>query len=67
MKSASSAPFKFTEPTEAVAVPTKPALPVTNPLNVFAPAIVCVPVDTMPPSAAVAFGMFRFIVAVLLE
>lgn len=39
---------------------------VTAPVNVFAPAKVCVVVDTIPPSEAVAFGMFRFSVDVAL-
>jgi len=64
--SASCTPAAFNPATEAVAVPTIPAEAVarpetvTAPLNVFAPAKVCVPVETVPLKLASASGMLRF-------
>lgn len=52
--------------TVLVAVAATPALAVarpdtvTAPLKVFAPANVCVPVDTVPRLEASASGIFRF-------
>ena len=66
-KACFSAPFTCMPACDAVAVPTIPALPVNSPVNVFAPATVCVVVDMIPPRAAVAFGIFRFIVALVRE
>lgn len=57
-----SAPFTCMPACDAVAVPTIPALPVNRPVNVFAPATVCVVVDMIPPSEAVAFGTLKFTV-----
>lgn len=49
-------PLASSEATEEVAVPTMPAPPVTRAVNVFAPAKVCDPVETVPRLLASAFG-----------
>ena len=62
LNACSSTPFMDTAACVDVAVPTTPALAVTRPLNVFAPAHVCEPVPTVPRFVASASGRFRFIV-----